>query len=105
MISFKLFADMYSALDINMVYSEASSITTKSYEILKGKQKISAKASENPSRELTKYLIQRLKTLRAEMIDGSDLLQEMFRKMQCESYNCKSQFDLRGSYTKLLCRS
>ena len=89
MISFKLFADMYSALDINMVYSEVSSITKKSYEILEDKQKISAKTSENPSRELTKYLIQRLKTLRAEMIDGSDLLQEMFRKMQCESYNCK----------------
>ena len=89
MISFKLFADMYSALDINMVYSEASSITTRAYDYLKTKQKLSPKASENPTRELTKYLIQRLKALRAEMIDGSDLLQEMFRKMHCESYNCK----------------
>ena len=84
--SLKLIANLYAKSPKNVVHSQSSVITEKAFNFLKDNREIAKDATYN-GKEMSQFLVKRLKKMRAEIIDGTHEVKESFRICQCEAFN------------------
>lgn len=80
-----LLALMYGSLKKELVHSEASEVVKTIYPVLKAKGL--TKGDKFTGKELSQFLVQKLSSTRADLVDGSRELKELYRKYQCAAYN------------------
>ena len=84
--SLKLIATLYAKAPKDIVHSQSSQLSEKVFNFLKEHREISREATFN-GKEMSQFLVKRLKKIRAEIIDGSSDVKEQFRICQCETFN------------------
>ena len=84
--SLRLLASLYAKSPKDNVHSQNSELTQKAFNLLRDNLEISRDAKYN-GKEMSQFLVKRLKKMRSEIIDGSSEVKERFRIYQCEAYN------------------
>jgi hypothetical protein len=84
--SLKLIATLYAKASKEIVHSQSSQLSEKVFHFLKEHREISREAIFN-GKEMSQFLVKCLKKIRAEIIDGSSDVKELFRICQCEAFN------------------
>ena len=85
-MSLKLIATLYAKAPKEVVHCQTSELTEKVFFFLKEHREISIDSTFN-GKEMSQFLVKRLKKMRAEIIDGSSDVKEYFRNCQCEALN------------------
>ncbi len=84
--AYKLIAFLYSRSSKDVVHTVGSRVVQAAFDFLKSRGEVAANAKQ-AGNEMSKFLVSKLKKVRAEVIDGSAELRDMFRRCQCEAYN------------------
>ena len=82
----KLIASLYAKSPKDVVHSQSSPLTEKAFNFLKDNREVSTDLTYN-GKEMSQFLVKRLKKMRSEIIDGTPEVKENFRVCQCEAFN------------------
>ena len=85
-VGLKLLATLYAKCPKEVVHSTNYTITEKAFRFLKDHRELHTDSVYN-GKEMSQFLVKRLKKMRSEVIDGSVVVKEQFRICQCEAFN------------------
>ena len=83
--SCKLVGAMYGRLGKDLLHTGGSEVSRQAYQMLKRSGQ--TKSPSFTGKEMGQFLVSKLMSFRAEIIDGSAKLRELFRQFQCSAYN------------------